>query len=222
MELVLELLKPEIEKTIRGLDSKNFEPDPIAGPHFSKITSVMSSAYKRHGYILERAILESLRLCPNFEVWNDPAFQVPPAVEHIVDGSITEPIKLIGVDYPYSNGPRTLQIDAVVFDKNTGTLSAYEVKRGAGLHDAGKRRSMLKDALCIQVLLKHYSKQRGYDPKSVFSHFIFFYGKCSIPKPFAITGAEMDQHFSWPVYEPVDQVNKYFQSRLFSILAGAH
>ena len=81
--------------------------------------------------------------------------------------------------------------------------------------------SMLKNALCIQVLLKHYAKQRGYDPKGVFSHFIFFYGKCSIRKLFAITGAELDQHFSWPVYEPVDEVNKYFQSRLFSILAGA-
>jgi hypothetical protein len=71
---------------------------------------------------------------------------------------------------------------------------SYEVKRGAGLHDSGKRRSMLKDALCIQVLLKHYAKQRGYDSKSAESHFIFFYGKCSIPRPFAITGAEMDQH----------------------------
>jgi hypothetical protein len=120
-----------------------------------------------------------------------------------------------------SEGQRTLQVDAVVFNKNTGTLGAYEVKRGAGLHDSGKRRSMLKDALCIQVLLKHYAKQRGYDPKSAESHFIFFYGKCSIPRPFAITGAEMDQHFSWPVYESVDEVNKYFQSRLFSILAGA-
>jgi hypothetical protein len=77
MGLVLDLLKPEIEKTINGLDLRNFEPDPIAGPHFSKITSVMSSAYKRHGYILERAILETLRLCPHFEVWNDPAFHVP-------------------------------------------------------------------------------------------------------------------------------------------------
>ena len=32
MGLVLELLKPEIEKTINGLDLRNFEPDPIAGP----------------------------------------------------------------------------------------------------------------------------------------------------------------------------------------------
>jgi hypothetical protein len=82
MGAVLDLLKSEIEKTITGLDSKFFEPDPIAGRHFSKITSVMSSAYKRHGYILERAILEALRLCPHFEVWRDPLFQVPSAVDH--------------------------------------------------------------------------------------------------------------------------------------------
>jgi len=67
--------------------------------------------------------------------------------------------------------------------------------------------------------LKSYATQRGLDPNNAFSHVIFFYGKCSIPKPFAITGAEMDEHFSWPVYEPVDEVNKYFQTRLFSILA---
>src|ERR1700738_412516 len=79
MGVVLDLIGPEIEKTIKRLDTMRFDPDPIAGPHFSKITSVMSSAYKRHGYILERAILESLRLCPDFEVWHDPIFQVPSA-----------------------------------------------------------------------------------------------------------------------------------------------
>jgi len=31
---------------------------------------------------------------------------------------------------------------------------------------------------------------------------------------------EMDEHFSWPVYEPVDEVNRYFRDRLFSVLAG--
>lgn len=221
MGTVLDLLKPEIERTVTGLDSKQFEPDPIAGPHFSKITSVMSSAYKRHGYILERAILEALRLCPHFEVWRDPIFQVPSAVDHIVAGSIAHPTKLVGTDYPYSDGQRTLQVDAIVFDKNTGTLRAYEIKRGSGLHDSGKRRSMLRDTLCIQVLLKSYGKARGHDNNSAFSHIIFYYGKCSIPKPFSITGAELDQHFGWPIHEAVEEVNKYFQGRLFSILAGA-
>ena len=222
MGVVLDLIGPEIEKTIKRLDTMRFDPDPIAGPHFSKITSVMSSAYKRHGYILERAILESLRLCPDFEVWHDPIFQVPSAVDHIVAGSIADPTKLIGTDYPSSAGQRTLQVDAFVFNKNTGVLGAYEIKRGAGLHDSGKRRQMLTDALCVQVLLKSYGKQRGHDSNSAFSYVIFYYGKCSIPKPFSITGAELDQHFSWPINDSVEEVNRYFQGRLFAILAGAH
>jgi hypothetical protein len=222
MGAVLDLMKPAIEGTIKRLDAKHFDPDPIAGPHFSKITSVMSSAYKRHGHILEGALLEALKLCPHFEVWRDPIFQVPSAVNHIVEGSIAEPTKLIWTDYPSSEGQRTLQVDAIVFDKNTGVLRAYEVKRGFGPHDSGKRRSMLEDALCVQVLLKSYGKQRGLDASSAFSHIIFFYGKCSIPKPFAITGAELDQHFGWPIFESVDEVNKYFQGRLFAILSGAH
>jgi hypothetical protein len=80
---------------------------------------------------------------------------------------------------------------------------------------------MLRDTLCVQVLLKSYGKQRGHDSKTAFSHIIFYYGKCSIPKPFSVTGAELDQHFAWPVQEAVEEVNKYFQGRLFSILAGA-
>ena len=66
MGAVLDLLKGEIEKTIQRLDAKQFTPDPIAGKNLSRITSVTSSAYKRHGYILERAVLEALKLCPHF------------------------------------------------------------------------------------------------------------------------------------------------------------
>jgi hypothetical protein len=39
------------------------------------------------------------------------------------------PTKLIGTDYPYSPDGRTLQVDVLVFDKNNGSLKAYEVKR---------------------------------------------------------------------------------------------
>jgi hypothetical protein len=221
MGTVLDLVKDEVEKTIQSLDAKNFVPDPIAGKHFSKITSVMSSAYKRHGFIIERALLEALKLCPHFEVWRDQVFQVPSSVDHIVDGSITNPVRLIGTDYPTSEGQRTLQVDTLVFDKNTGCLRAYEIKRGHGLHDSGKRRSMLKDILCVQVLLKSYGKERGLDVKEAYSHVIFYYGQCSIPKPFSLTGSELDAHFGWPVYDAVEEVNKHFQARLFSILSGA-
>ena len=67
-EEVIDVLRPLIDATIRRLNSKKFLPDPIAGAHFSRIVSVMSSAYKRHGHIIERAILEQLQRNPNFEV----------------------------------------------------------------------------------------------------------------------------------------------------------
>jgi len=220
MGVVLDLLKPEIDLKLKQLDEMKFATDPVAAPYFSRITSVMSSAYKRHGNILERAILETLKLCDHFEVWCEPKFQVPASVDNMVIPYLKFPSKLIGAEHPYSQGDRTLQLDAIVFNKNTGVLGAYEVKRGFGPHDSGKRDQMVRNALRVQVLLKSYAKERGFEPNTALSHIIFFYGKCSIPKPFAITGPELDQHFGWPVYESVDEVNKYFQSQLLLTVAG--
>ncbi len=219
---VIDILKPEIENTIHRLDKKEFDPDPIAGRHFSKITSVMSSAYKRHGNIIERAILEALRLNERYLVWEDPVFQVAAAVDHIVDGSMSQPLKLIGTDYPYSvDGVRTLQVDALVYDKEFHILRAYEIKRGYGLHDSGKRRSIIRDLLAVQVLLKSYGEHRNLEVSKAFSHIIFYYGKSSVPKPFSLSGKDLDEHFQMDIFSQIEEVNAYFQSRLFSILSGA-
>ena len=75
--------------------------------------------------------------------------------------------------------------------------------------------------MAVQVLLKSYGKERGLDVKEAFSHIIFYYGQCSIPKPFSLTGQELDEHFGFPVYDAVEEVNKHYKERLFMILAGA-
>ena len=53
------------------------------------------------------------------------------------------------------------------------------------------------------------------------SHVIFVYGQCAIQKPFAIIGSELDEHFGWPVQEPIEEVTSYFQKCFFEILSGA-
>src|SRR4029078_13317357 len=154
MSTLEEILAPQIDLTIDGLKRKKFSPDPISGKHYSKITSVISSACKRHGYILERAILEQLKACPRFEVWEDKVFQVTSTADHIVDTMIGTPDRAIQTATDYSaQGHRTFQLDVIVYDREKKILSAYEVKRGAGFHDSGKRRSILRDLLCTQVLL---------------------------------------------------------------------
>lgn len=216
---LVEILTPEIEATIERLRVKKFRPDPIAGEHFSRIVSVMSSAYKRHGFILERAILEQLKLCPDFDVWEDREFQVPNTADHIVDSAIENPETIFGTETGYRKGHRTLQVDVIVYNRITGAIRGYEVKRGSGLHDAGKRRSILRDLLCLQVLLKSYGIERGLDVSDARAHIIFYYGQCSIRAPFKLTREELDDHFQWPVVEAVEQVNSYYKERLFAILA---
>ena len=69
-----------------------------------------------------------------------------------------------------SVGDRIFQVDVIV-NKDTKVLRAYEVKRGFG----HKRRPVLRDVICIQVLQKSYGKQRGLDVQKAFSHMIFYY-----------------------------------------------
>ena len=220
MSQLLNTMTPLIDETVERLNVKKFRPDPIGGEHFSKIVSVMGSAYKRHGFILERAILERLAENPDFEVWEDRAFLVDAVADHLVDASLSEPEKLINSRAVYSdtNVRRTLQIDAIVYNRKTHHVSCYEIKRGNGLHDAGKRRSILRDLLCAQVLLKSYGESRGHVVKSARSHIIFYYGQCSIGKPFSLTKDELDQHFEFEVTSHIEQVNELFRRRLYDLL----
>ena len=225
MPTLVELLEPEIQATIQRLNDKVFNPDPIAGPKFSRIVSVMSSAYKRHGFIIERAILEQLKTRPELTVWTESKFQVPPNADLIASGALANPSSIIGNEVSYCAGPRALQIDAIVYHNETRSLRSYEVKRGFGAHDAGKRKQILRDALCMQLLLKSYGQSKGLEPSSVSSHVIFYYGKLSLPGPFAIKGSELDAHFGFPCRDAVEAVNQRFGERLraclFSMLAAS-
>lgn len=218
---VLHLLKDDIEKTFRELETRKFRTDPIAGPQLSRTVSLVSSAYKRHGTIIERTILECLKQSNRYEVWQDKCFQVTETIEHIVTGSIAEPITLIGVESPYrEDGDYTLQVDLLVYDKLTKTLSSYEIKRGGGLHDSGKQHAILSDVLSIQVLLKSYGRHHGFDVDHARSLIIFYYGQCSIKKPFSLTNVELDDHFGWPVHAAVEEVNEFFKARLRVAVGG--
>jgi len=219
MSAVLEALKPTIEETITLLNNKKFKPDPIGGEHFSKIVSLMSSAYKRHGFIIEKAILESLRQQPELIAWETHEFYVSSVADHLVDASLKNPESLNGAAAPYVEpAERKLQIDALVYNKGTKTLRCYEIKRGNGLHDAGKRRSILRDALCAQVLLKSFGEHQGFSVAESASFVIFYYGACSLPKPFSITSDEMNAHFGYDIKSDIEAVNDYFKTRLYQLL----
>ena len=205
---------PEVEKTIDLLRKKKFRVDPIAGQEYSRSTSVISSAYKRHGKIIEAALRERLKDNDEFVVWDEPLFKVSQPA-NILSGNAND---CKGASLAYGDDVRTVQIDLIVYDKNNHTLRAYEVKRGNGSFDAGKKRSIMRDLLSTQVLLKSYGEQRGYEVGLAEAKIIFYYGLRSIPEPYSLIGDELDAHFGFDLVAAIELVNEYFKERLFEIL----
>jgi hypothetical protein len=212
-------VKPLVDETVRRLAVRGFRSDPIAGSKYARATSIVSSAYKRHGKILEAALFERLRDNNRLSVWSDPTYAVSAAADALYQSSSR--VDCLRSQLPYGEARRTLQIDIVVFDTLNRSLRTYEVKRGNGEHDAGKVRSILRDLICTHVLLKSYGQLRGHDVDHAEAKIIYYYGVRSIPAPLSLVREELDEHFDYPVVEAVEQVNSYFRDRLHELLEAA-
>ena len=191
------------------------------GAEYSRITSVVSSAYKRHGHILEAAILEGLRSFDRFKVWNDPRLAISRPAEALASTYMNNPAAALGANIAHDGvGERTLQVDLLVHDRERNSVSSYEIKRGAGTHDAGKRRSMLRDLLCTQVILKSYGEQHlNLNCDSAHSHIIIYYGAEDLGRPFTLNREDLDEHFGVPLVEQVEEVNAYYRGQIEQLLA---
>lgn len=210
---------PVVDETIRALSKTKFIVDPVAGSRYSRATSIISSAYKRHGRILETALIESLRDSNRHQVWREDAFRVSRAADALVSSQSEEACRQSSL--PYGEAIRTLQVDLLAFDQADQVIRAYEVKRGNGKFDAGKIRSIKRDLLCVQVLLKSYGDLAKVAPIAAESRIIFYYGIRSIPRPWSLTAREMDEHFGFPVIEKIEKANEYFQTKLHELLERA-
>jgi hypothetical protein len=215
----MERVAPVVDETIRLLSAVGFVEDPIAGTRYSRATSIISSAYKRHGRILEIALRESLRDSNRHTVWNDDVFRVSREADALANTQDLE--ACLRTTLPYGNSVRTLQIDMITFDSADQLIRAYEIKRGNGRFDAGKIRSITRDLKCIQVLLKSYGELAKHKPVAAESKIIFYYGVRSIPKPWSLVKQELDEHFGFPVVEKIEQANDYFKTKLHALLDAA-
>ena len=64
---VIKKLQDQVDKTIIKLVGRKFRKDPIGGK-YSFLTSVLSSAYKRQGTMIEAAIIERLKEANHLDV----------------------------------------------------------------------------------------------------------------------------------------------------------
>lgn len=201
-----------VDNQITALGRARFTPDPVLGS-YSELASVLSSAPKRHGRIVEQAIVEALRQNPNYRVWAKVKFHIPAAADHAISSQSLA--QSLATTMPYSSGERTLQIDLIAYNLERRHLGAYEIKRANGHHDAGKTRSLKRDVVAVQTVLHSYGqKHLNIVADRAISRAIFYYGKRSLPDPLALIGAQLDSHFDCPVRRYVETATCYFAARL--------
>jgi hypothetical protein len=202
-----------------SLAAAKFRIDPIGGERYSLATSIVSAAYKRHGRILEDAIRMRLSDCPYFTVWHDENFTISNVADHALTGRNADIENSLPIELPYLDyGGRTIQVDAFVFDRRVASVRGYEIKRANGDYDSGKKRSILKDLLGLQSLVKSYASKRGHVASIAEARLIAYYGVKPLPDPLCISGDEMDDHFAFLVKRYVSEVNEYFKEQLYVLL----
>jgi hypothetical protein len=125
---------------------------------------------------------------------------------------------LLQAQLPYGDRERSVRVDILVFDEARHSINAYNVKRGNGSYDGGKRRIIHEELVRTQMLLSDYGRGIGFVSETSHAHIIFYYGLLSLPPPLAISGDDLDEHFQFPVREAIEFVHAYFVARLSALI----
>jgi hypothetical protein len=212
-----------VNASANGLSKVKFTEDPLIPGHYSQITSIVSSAQKRHGSILEQAILQRLKQKTDLKVWSEQAFKVSQSAETLISTYLSDPSKASSTTMPYPNSKdhfaRSMQVDMILYNKTKKSLTSFEIKRGNGLHDSKSKASMLKNLLTQQTLLKSYGKSKGIkEISTVDSKVIFYYGKCSLEQKYSLTSDNLDEYIDFEVTKFVEEVTSMFREKIVKIV----
>jgi hypothetical protein len=213
----LSRMEPLLREMLDRLGATEFRPDPIGGLKYSRATSIISSAYKRHGQLLGRAILERLKDCSRFQVWTEESLKLSnESARELARGLPIEAYRTIRL--AYGDRETSIPVDIMVHEPGRRLITAYNVKRGNGSFDAGKRRLIVGELLRTQMVLASYARSLGLEVDEARARIVFYYGLRSVPEPYSLVAAELDDHFEFPVIEAVETVNDLFRDGLHAMI----
>jgi hypothetical protein len=217
----MERVAPVVNETIRALAKTKFINDPVHQRSYCR-----RELFARHKYrqFSLQATREDTRNCVARELagkqpssrWQDDLFHVSRAADALVGSQSQEACRQSAL--PYGDAVRTIQVDMIAFDDADQTIRAHELNRGNGQFDAGKIRSIKRDLLCVQILLKSYGEVANWKPVAAESRIIFYYGIRSIPRPWSLVKGELDQHFGFPVVAGIEEAKEHFRVKLHELL----
>lgn len=207
------VIKQHVDRAVASAIARRFAEDPLLGPALSQIQSTLGSLVKRDGHVIQAAIVEVLTAVPSLSVMSQVVLPVTAEADRLVQ----QPSYgvCMGTDLPLSeNVVRSIVLDLVVVDRANGIATAYEVKRGAGKVDAGKKRAALRDLLVARMLIRGHARAHGYQVDAGAAFLISYYGRTALPREISLTASDLDSHFGAPVRAAVDAAAAYYRERV--------
>jgi hypothetical protein len=183
----------------------DFPVDPIIGPELSRAISCVGSVVKRHGTLIELAVAGALKASDRFIVLTNVSLPLTKGAAQLLDAKNSdEDLAKIRLSAD-SEADGMVNVDLVVVDPDTGWAGAYEIKRGNGVTESGKRRPIVRKLRAARLVLASYVRQLGHGPvESVTSAVIDYFGGSGFEAEFSLTRDQLDGHFGVPVVATVD------------------
>lgn len=190
---------------VSGAIAGDFPIDPLIGKDLSRALSCIGSVVKRHGALIELGVGGALVASDRFIVLPNVTIPLTKAATQLLDARNTDAtlskIKL-SAD---SEAAGIVNVDLVVVDPEARWAGAYEIKRGNGVTEHGKRRPILRKLRAVRLVLASFVEQLGYGPiETTTSAVIDYYGASGFDAQFTITRDQIDGHFEVPVVATVD------------------
>ena len=184
-----------------------FPLDPLVEPELSRAISCIGSVVKRHGKLIEMGIAGALAMTDRFIVLTNENIPLTKGAKQLLEAKNSNR-SLAGIRLAAdSEADGMVNVDLVVVDPEAGWAGAYEIKRGNGTTEAGKRRPLIQKLTAVRLVLASYARQLGQWPiETVTSAVIDYYGSSGFDPNYTLVRDQLDDHFGVPIVETVDAV----------------
>ncbi len=200
---------------VAGALAGEFPEDPIIGRDLGRALSCVNSVVKRHGGLLEASIAGALMVSERFDVLTNVTLPLTKGAQQLLAArNHDENLAKIRLSAD-SEADSIVKVDLVVVDPEVGWAGAYEIKRGNGVTEHGKRRPAIQKLRAARLVLASHLRLLGYDTVDcTTSAVIDYYGGSGFEAKFTLTRNDLDRHFGVPVIATVDAVTDALREAL--------
>jgi hypothetical protein len=207
------LLKAASEAVAAATVAK-FPTDELLGVELSRLISVANSIVKRHGTLLERAVVEALEASGRFQVLRNAVVPITGAADSAIASNSPEALARVALRYDVP-AVRSVSLDLIVIDTASAWAGGYQIKRGGGELGPRIRRPLERDLAAVRLLLRSYVRDQGYVAVDrVTSATIDWVGLAGFPEHLTVRGPELDDHFGVPVVRVIEQMTDHLRVEL--------